>query len=116
MGAWVYIRGWLEFSGGSQRRAFERIAGDAPDPGWAFPEGGWLDAVCYARAVREQYVEEVLDVIREAAALPAADEDGDRVAGLFLVFHEVNGQSEWQVRDGQVITGPADQRYDYFNR
>ncbi|MEV1003200.1 hypothetical protein [Nonomuraea sp. NPDC050202] len=114
MGVWVHVRGWLEFQDRDQRSSFERIIGDAPDPGWAFPQGGWLDAVCYARAVREQHVHELLDVIRQAAALPAAD--GDRVVGLFLVSHEVDGRAEWQVRDGRVHLGPADDRHDYLDR
>jgi hypothetical protein len=116
MGVWVHVRGWLEFQDRDQRSSFERIIGDAPDPGWAFPQGGWLDAVCYARAVREQHVHELLDVIRQAAALPAADADGDRVVGLFLVSHEVDGRAEWQVRDGRVHLGPADERHDYLDR
>ncbi|MFB4272336.1 hypothetical protein [Nonomuraea sp. GTA35] len=116
MGVWVHVRGWLEFQDRGQRSSFERIIGDAPDPGWAFPQGGWLDAVCYARAVREQHVHELLDVIRQAAALPAADADGDRVVGLFLVSHEVDGRAEWQVRDGRVHLGPADERHDYLDR
>ncbi|MGW0199740.1 hypothetical protein [Nonomuraea sp. NPDC003201] len=115
MGAWVYIRGWLEFAADAQKRSFKRIVGDAPEPGWAFPEGGWLNAACYARAVRAQYVDEVLDVIRQAAALPGDDIDGDRVRGLFLAYHEIDGQTEWRVRDGQVIIGPAGERYDYLN-
>ncbi|TQS28313.1 hypothetical protein [Microbispora sp. KK1-11] len=82
MGAWIYIRGWLEFYG--QRPEAERIIGEGK--GWTFPEGGWLDPACYARAVREQEVNEVLDQIRQIAALPATDEDKDRVCGLFLPF------------------------------
>ncbi|HEY8478365.1 MAG TPA: hypothetical protein VIL71_00925 [Spirillospora sp.] len=56
---------------------------------------------------------EVLDVVREIAALPAND-DGDRVCGLFLAFHEEGHQNEWQVRDGEVHIGPAPDRYDYL--
>ncbi|WP_433465526.1 hypothetical protein [Spirillospora sp. CA-128828] len=114
MGSWVYVRGWLEFHG--QREQVERILGGGAAEGWAFPQGGWLDAVCYAHAVRSQYVDDVLDLIREIAALPAVDEDNDRVCGLFLVFHEEEGQSEWQVRDGEVFIGPAAARYDYLWR
>ncbi|WP_043633072.1 hypothetical protein [Nonomuraea candida] len=116
MGVWVHVRGWLEFHHDSQRRAFERILGEAPDPGWAFPRGGWLDAACYARAVRERHVDELLGVIRQAAALPAADADGDRVAGLFLVSHDMHGRTEWQVHDGRVHIVPADERHDYLDR
>ncbi|WP_067168874.1 hypothetical protein [Microtetraspora niveoalba] len=111
MGTWIYIRGWLEFYG--QRREAERIIGEGAE-GWTFPKGGWLDAACYARAVREHEVDEVLDQIRQIAALPGTDEDNDRVCGLFFAFHEVEGQAEWQVRDGEVVIGPAPPRYDYL--
>ncbi|MFC5831161.1 hypothetical protein [Nonomuraea insulae] len=111
MGTWVYVRGWLEFNG--QREEAERIIREGDTQGWAFPEGGWLEAVCYARAVRAGVLDGVLDQVRRIAALPA-DEDGDRVCGLFLAFHEVEGQSEWQVRDGEVFVGPASPRYDYL--
>ncbi|MEU6788683.1 hypothetical protein ABZ912_56670 [Nonomuraea angiospora] len=112
MSAWVYIRGWLEFSG--QRSEAERIIRQGETEGWAFPEGGWLDAACYARAVRASDADEVLARIRRIAALPPADADGDRVCGLFLVFHEVEGQQEWQVRDGEVLVGRASPRHDYL--
>ncbi|MGI5284477.1 hypothetical protein ACQEVF_14210 [Nonomuraea polychroma] len=114
MGIWVYIRGWLEFSG--QREEAERIIRQGEIQGWTFPAGGWLDAACYARAVREHEVHEVLQQVRQIAMLPAIDEDGDRVCGLFLAFHEVHGQTEWQVRDGELIVGPAPPRYDYLHR
>ena len=112
MSTWAYIRGWLEFHG--QKAEAERIIGRGDSAGWAFPEGGWLDAACYARAVRSQYCDEVLDQVREIAALPAGDEDNDRVCGLFLVFHEEGHQTEWQIRDGQVQVAPAPPRYDYL--
>ncbi|WP_344898658.1 hypothetical protein [Actinomadura meridiana] len=81
-----------------------------------FPEGGWLDAACYARAVREYNSDEVLDQVREIASIPATDEDGDRVRGLFLVSHDEGHQTEWQVRDGQVLVTQAPARYDYLWR
>ncbi|MEU8802665.1 hypothetical protein [Spirillospora sp. NPDC048819] len=112
MSAWVYIRGWLEFYG--QKADAEQIIRRGDPAGWAFPEGGWLDAACYARAVRSQYSDDVLDQVREIAALPATDEDDDRVCGLFLVFHEEGHQTEWQIRDGQVLVGQAPARYDYL--
>lgn len=112
MGTWVYIRGWLEFYG--QRAAAERIIRAGGTEGWTFPDGGWLDAVGYARAVREKYVTDVLDQVRRIAALPAADEDDDRVCGLFFALHEVDGQTEWQIRDGEVFISPAPPRYDYL--
>ncbi|MFI0355165.1 hypothetical protein [Actinomadura sp. 9N407] len=112
MGTWVYIRGWLEFSG--QKAEAKRIILDNGE-GWSFPEGGWLDAACYARAVRAQHADEVLAQIRKVAAL-SANEDNDHVCGLFLAFHEVDGQFEWQVRDGDVFISSAPERYDYMSR
>lgn len=114
MGAWVYIRGWLEFSG--QEAEAKRILGAEGTEGWTFPKGGWLDAACFAQAVRASACDEVLALVRKVAALPPADEDGDRVSGLFLVFDERDGarQTEWQVRDGQVLIDRAPSRYDYL--
>lgn len=111
MGIWVYIRGWLEFQD-SQRAEVTELANT---PGWTFPEGGWLTAACYARAVRESELDEIQDTIRRIAALPPPDEDGDHVTGLFLAFHEVDGQQEWQVRDGRLHIARADPRHDYLN-
>jgi hypothetical protein len=112
MGTWVYIRGWLEFHG--QRPEAERLIRAGEAKGWTFPDGGWLDAASYAQAVREADVTDVLDQIRQIAALPAADEDNDRVCGLFFAFHEADGQAEWQIRDGEVFVSPAPPRYDYL--
>ncbi|UBU10889.1 hypothetical protein [Nonomuraea gerenzanensis] len=112
MGAWVYVRGWLEFAG-QRAEAMDIIRRGEPE-GWAFPEGGWLDAACYARGVRD--ADEVLVPLRRIAALPAVDEDGDRVCGLFFAYREGSGQEEWQVRDGDVIIGAASSRYDYLWR
>ncbi|MFB4299570.1 hypothetical protein [Actinomadura sp. NTSP31] len=113
MGTWVYIRGWLEFYG-QEAEAKRIILGSGE--GWTFPEGGWLDAACYARAVRANHVDAVLTQIREIAGLPATDEDGDRVCGLFFAHHETDGQTEWQIRDGDVHITPAPTRYDYLWR
>lgn len=112
MSTWAYIRGWLEFHG--QRAEAERIIREGDADGWTFPEGGWLDAACYARAVRSQHSDDVLEQVRKIAALPAMDEDNDRVCGLFLVFHEEGSQDEWQIRDGQVHISQAPTRYDYL--
>ncbi|MEV4216626.1 hypothetical protein [Nonomuraea sp. NPDC049725] len=109
MGAIVYVRGWLEFNGLRDEAA--RVIGD--DPGWSFPEG-WFDVASYLRAVPAPLLADLEERVRAVAALPAADEDGDRVCGLFLVFHEVHGQDEWQVRDGGLHIRPAPPDYDYL--
>ena len=38
----------------------------------------------------------------------------NRIRGLFLVHHEVQGMQEWQVRDGQLLVEHAGSRYDYL--
>jgi hypothetical protein len=111
MGTWIYIRGWLQFPHGLGAEA-KRIIRAGDTTGWTFPEGGWLDAACYARAVRDE--SDVLEPIREIATLPAVDDDSDRATGLFLVFHETEGHLEWQIRDGDVFINPAPTRYDYL--
>lgn len=55
------------------------------------------------------------DQIREIAGIPASDDDGDRVRGLFLVSHEVDGTTEWQVREGQLFITPADIGHRYLD-
>ncbi|MFJ6391317.1 hypothetical protein ACIQJT_27330 [Streptomyces sp. NPDC091972] len=39
------------------------------------------------------------------------DEDGDRVSGLFLASHEIDGTAEWQVRDGELLISPGGGRH-----
>ncbi|MGP3919170.1 hypothetical protein [Nonomuraea sp. 10N515B] len=58
----------------------------------------------------------MLDLIRQIAALPAVDEDSDRVCCLFFAYHEIHGQTEWQVRDGELIVSQAPPRYDYLGQ
>ena len=53
MSSCAYVWGWLEFYG--QRAEAERIIREGDADGWTFPEGDWLDAACYARAVRSQH-------------------------------------------------------------
>lgn len=45
----------------------------------------------------------------------ASDDDGDLIRGLFLASHEVDGTTEWQVRDGQLVTSPAATRHQYLD-
>jgi hypothetical protein len=51
----------------------------------------------------------------EAIAAIPADEDGDRVRGLFFVDHDLEGQAEWQVRDGQLRELPRDPRHAFLD-
>lgn len=41
------------------------------------------------------------------ARIPASDDDGDRIRGLFFAGHEVQGTTEWQVRDGRLVRSPS---------
>jgi hypothetical protein len=75
----------------------------------------WTYYVFYGGDIRQQAVNWLLDQLRDIARIPASDEDGDRVQGLFLASHEVDGMSEWQVRDGRVLITPADSRYRYLD-
>lgn len=49
------------------------------------------------------------------ARIPASEDDNDLVTGLFLVSHEVDGMSEWQVRDGAVRIRTASQDYHFLD-
>ena len=52
--------------------------------------------------MRAQCVDWFLHRPRSMARIPASDDDNDLITGVFLVRHEVDGMSEWQVRDGRV--------------
>jgi hypothetical protein len=68
--------------------------------------GNWV--FCGAE-MRAQSVDWFPDRLRNVARIPASDEDDDRLTGLFFVSHEVDGMSEWQVRDGTVLIRTASQ-------
>ncbi|WP_255948502.1 hypothetical protein [Streptomyces odontomachi] len=55
-----------------------------------------------------------VDQIREIARIPASDDDGDLVRGLFLASHEIDGTTEWQVRGGRLVVLPGDIRHRYL--
>ncbi|GAB3914046.1 hypothetical protein GCM10029964_124670 [Kibdelosporangium lantanae] len=119
MGTYVSIRGWLECDRDQLAAVKEIIS--AHDyyysRGWGFPSGlvNSDGFVFYGGSIRESGVDWFLGQLREMAALPATDSDNDLVQGLFLASHEVNGMSEWLVRDGRVLITPADSRYAFFD-
>lgn len=120
MGVYVGIRGWLQCDDKQLALARQLIGGD-PDPyngGWAFPANpvGWTNYVFYGADIRASGVDWFLNQLRQLAALPASDDDNDRVQGLFLASHEVDGMAQWQVRGGRVIVTPAPAEYDYLDR
>lgn len=49
------------------------------------------------------------------ARIPASDDDNDLITGLFLVSHESDGMSEWQVRDGIVFIGVPSGVYQFLD-
>jgi len=69
----------------------------------------------YGADIRDSGIEWFLDQLRRIAAVPASDEDDDRVVGLFLVRHEVDGAAQWHVRDGQVFVTAADPTHQYLD-
>jgi len=121
VGTYVSVRGWLEFD--EQQLALVKEVVAAHDDGfysggWGFPTRhfNWTHYAFYGGDVRESAVEWLLGQVREIAALPASDEDNDLVRGFFVASHELDGSSEWQVRDGQVLVAPAGERYQYLQQ
>ena len=83
--------------------------GGAAAPGKAGRDGGasWVPSA--------HEVAWLLEQLRHLARLPPSDADGDRVRGLFLASHDVEGLSEWQVRDGALHVMPGDARLHYLD-
>ncbi|MGW4195548.1 hypothetical protein [Streptomyces sp. NPDC005004] len=121
MGVYVSVRGWLECDE-SQLRAVQEIVAAHDDghhytSGWGVPRRhvNWTHYVFFGADIRESALDWFTGQIEEIARIPASDDDGDLVQGLFLVSHEVDGMSEWQVRDGRLFIAPADARYRYLD-
>ncbi|MFJ5776932.1 hypothetical protein [Streptomyces sp. NPDC093094] len=120
MGVYVSVRGWLECDG-TQLGAVRRIVAAHEDEhyngGWGMPRRhvNWTCYVFYGADIRESGLEWFAGQVGEMARIPASDEDGDLVRGLFLVSHEIDGTAEWQVRDGRLLVSPADGRHRYLD-
>ena len=120
MGVYVSVRGWLQCDT-KQLAAIQEIISSRADGfyagGWSLPREpfNWTCYVFYGGDIRQQSVEWLLDQLRDIARIPASDADNDRVQGLFLAGHEVDGMTEWQIREGQVHITPADSRYGYLD-
>ncbi|MDT0566209.1 hypothetical protein RM704_01710 [Streptomyces sp. DSM 3412] len=120
MGSYVSVRGWLECDE-TQLAAVQQIIARHDDNhythGWGTPRQhvNWTHYVFYGADIRESALDWFADQVRAMARLPASDADGDLVQGLFLVGHEVEGATEWQVRDGRLFTAPADIRHRYLD-
>jgi hypothetical protein len=120
VGVYVKVRGWLECDE-QQLAAIQAITVSQDDDhytgGWGQPRQhfNWTHYVFYGGDIREQAMDWLLDQLRAIARIPASDEDGDLVRGLFLASHEVDGTSEWQIREGRVVISPIDSRYGFLD-
>ncbi|WNZ06548.1 hypothetical protein [Streptomyces sp. 11x1] len=120
MGAYVSIRGWLECDERQLAAVREVIAGHDDGRytnGWGAPRRhmNWTHYIFYGADIRDSALDWFSDQVRAIARIPASDADGDLVQGLFLVSHEVEGATEWQVRGGQLFITPADIRHQYLD-
>ncbi|MFF4649193.1 hypothetical protein [Streptomyces sp. NPDC001380] len=121
MGVLVSVRGWLECDGRQLARIKEIIGSEDQDRtysgGWGFParQCNFANWVFFGAQMRAGSLDRFRGQLGRVARIPASDEDGDLVTGLFLVSHDVEGMGEWQVRDGAVVTGPASGRYRYLD-
>jgi hypothetical protein len=120
VGTSIAVRGWLECDR-HQLAAVQTIIA-AQDEG--FYSGGWATQrqqfnwtyyVFYGGDIRESGRDWMLGQLREIAAVPAGDEDGDRVRGLFFASHEVDGMSEWRISDGELTIAAGDPKYEYLD-
>ncbi|MFD5818180.1 hypothetical protein [Streptomyces sp. NPDC127038] len=120
----VSVRGWLQCDEGQLVRIKEIVAADDPNRtysgGWAFPprqynSANWAFYGGDIRAVSLDWFEERL---RQIAGIPASDPDDgydDRPRGLFLLSHDVDGMSEWRVRNGALVIGRPEGDYHYLD-
>jgi hypothetical protein len=117
---YISVRGWLECD--EQQLAGVRAVIREADEGfysggWGFPARhiNWTHYVFYGADIRAGEAPWLLEQLRRIARIPATDADGDLVTGLFLATHEVDGMSEWQVRDGDVFITPASGAHRYLD-
>ncbi|MCQ9181646.1 hypothetical protein KMT30_21865 [Streptomyces sp. IBSBF 2953] len=121
MGVFVRIRGWLECDDRQLEQVREIVEADDPDRtycgGWAFPprQYNFTNWVFFGAEMRAQSAGPFLEQLRRVARLPASDDDNDLITGLFLASHEVEGMSEWQVRDGIVSIGTPSGTYRFLD-
>lgn len=117
----VRIRGWLECDDRQLVRVKEIVAVDDPDRtyggGWAFPASqyNFTSWVFFGAEMRAQSADWFLEQLRRVARIPASDDDNDLITGLFLVSHETEGMTEWQVRDGTVLIGAPSGAYQFLD-
>ena len=121
VGVFVRIRGWLECDDRQLVQVKEIVGADDPDRtyggGWAFParQYNFTNWVFFGAEMRAQSADWFLEELRRVARIPASDDDNDLITGLFLVSHECDGMSEWQVRDGIVSIGDPSGAYHFLD-
>ena len=121
MGVFVRIRGWLECDDQQLTQVKEIVQADDADQtysgGWTFPprQYNFTNWVFYGAELRAQSVDWFLDRLRSVARVPASADGGDLITALHFVSHEVDGMSEWQVREGTVLIRAASQDYQFLD-
>ncbi|MGY4976529.1 hypothetical protein ACWCYL_05080 [Streptomyces sp. 900105755] len=121
MGVFVAVRGWLECDERQLAQVRRIVEADDPDRtyggGWAFPprQYNFAQWVFFGAHMRAESVDRFLERLRSLACIPASDDDNDLIHGLFLVSHEVDGMSEWQVRDGTVVIQDVSGEYGFLD-
>lgn len=119
MGSYAKVRGWLECDvrqlDGIRALITAHPAGY--EAGWAFRprQFNWTCFAFYGGEVRTSELEWFDHQLRTVAALPATDDDGDRVSGVFVVTVEDEAPVQWLVRDGSVQIVPADPRHEFLD-
>ncbi|MEV7071309.1 hypothetical protein [Streptomyces sp. NPDC093990] len=111
MGIYVSVRGWLECDERQLAAAQDIITAHEDghySHGWGTPRRhvNWTHYLFYGADIRESGLDWLVRQIDAMARIPA-NEDGDRVSGLFLASHEIHGTAEWQVRGGELLISPG---------
>ncbi|MEU5308382.1 hypothetical protein [Streptomyces sp. NPDC021562] len=119
MAVYVSVRGWLECDQAQLSMVKEIIAKSADEHysgGWGFPARpfNWTSYVFYGGDIQEGDVSWLRDQLAEMAILPPSDEADADVQGLFMLTHELEGLTEWQIRDKGVHAFPGDERHQYL--
>ncbi|MFE9454404.1 hypothetical protein [Streptomyces sp. NPDC006739] len=121
VGVFVRIRGWLECDERQLIQVKEIVEADDPDRtysgGWAFPtrQYNFTNWAFFGAEMRALSVEWFLEQLQRVARVAASDDDNELITGLFLVSHECDGMSEWQVRDGIVSIGAPSGAYQFLD-
>ncbi|BCL30242.1 hypothetical protein ACFFS2_36180 [Streptomyces aurantiacus] len=119
MAVYVSIRGWIECDPkqlDSLKNIIAEHSDNAYSGGWGFPAQpfNWTSYAFYGGDLQVADVPWLRNQLAEMAALQPGDEDESQVEGLFLVTHEVDGLTEWQIRDGGLYEVPGSEGHAYL--